>query len=223
MPRVHPRRASVTAATVLLVAAVTGVSAAWALAAPGRQQAGTATTTQADAGASAGRDGSARPDLERPGRTGGPSQVRPPDRLSIAAIDVDAPVVASGVTRAGNAEIPPDGDVIGWYEYGSAPGAARGSAVLIGHRDTIAEGPGALFDLDDLSVGDAITVATGRLTYDYEVVRVQSVAKERLPDSLFTRTGPPRLVVITCGGPFDAAAGGYQENLYAVAAPSGRR
>ena len=35
----------------------------------------------------------------------------PPSRLAIDSLDVDAPVVPSGVSRAGNAEIPPDGDI----------------------------------------------------------------------------------------------------------------
>jgi hypothetical protein len=54
---------------------------------------------------------------------------------------------------------------------------------------------------------------------DYRVVAVRSVEKSGLPASLFRRTGPPRLVVITCGGAFIPEAGGYQENLYAVAVP----
>ena len=131
-------------------------------------------------------------------------------------------MVPSGVSRAGNAEIPPDGDVVGWYEFGSAPGDPRGSAVLIGHRDTQAEGAGALFDLDTIARGDVINVRSGKATLTYRVVALRSIDKEGLPDSLFRRGGPHQLVVITCGGAYIPEAGGYQENVVAVAVPEDR-
>ncbi|MCZ3390072.1 MAG: class F sortase, partial [Actinomycetia bacterium] len=145
-----------------------------------------------------------------------------PTRLTINALDVDATVVPSGVTQAGNAQIPPDGDVVGWYRFGSAPGDPNGSAVMIGHRDTEAEGPGALFDLDALERGDVITVRSGQLFYRYRVVALRSIDKDGLPDAIFRRGGPHQLVVITCGGAFISEAGGYQDNLIAVAVPEDR-
>lgn len=128
----------------------------------------------------------------------------------------------SGITRAGNAQIPADGDVVGWYRFGSAPGDPNGSAVMIGHRDTQAEGPGALFDLDALARGDVITVRSGQPSYRYRVVALRSIDKDGLPDALFRRGGPHQLVLITCGGAFVPEAGGYQENLVAVAVPEDR-
>ena len=91
--------------------------------------------------------------------------------------------------------------------------------MLIGHRDTDAEGPGALFDLDDVKAGERVSVATARRTLRYEVVSLRSITKAALPDSLFRRGGPHRLVLITCGGPYLPEAGGYQENLVAIAKP----
>jgi LPXTG-site transpeptidase (sortase) family protein len=217
------QRASVTAATILLVAAVTAVSAAWAIASPPESQPGGGVASFGPAPNS--------PSPQTRERTGRPRVAvqssdldsdathATPTRLSVPSLGVDAPVVPTGVTRAGNAEIPADGDVIGWYEYGSAPGDERGNTILIGHRDTQAEGPGALFDLDLITEGATIAVAAGRSTIDYRVVAVRSVEKSGLPSSIFRRSGPPRLVVITCGGAFLPEAGGYQENLYAVAIP----
>jgi LPXTG-site transpeptidase (sortase) family protein len=143
-----------------------------------------------------------------------------PSRLEIPSIGVRAPVVATGVTKNGDAEIPADGDVVGWYEFGVAPGDAKGSTVLIGHRDTDAEGPGALFGLDLVSVGDDIRVSAGRRSFGYRVTEVRSVPKAGLPSSLFGRGDPPQLVVITCGGAYLPDAGGYQENLYVRATPT---
>ncbi len=45
---------------------------------------------------------------------------------------------------------------------------------------------------------------TGRRTYD----------KSSLPvDDLYRRDGEPRLLLITCGGDFDAEAGSYRSNV----------
>jgi len=39
-----------------------------------------------------------------------------------------------------------------------------------------------------------------------------------LPAAVFSTTGPARLVLITCGGPFNAAARSYQDNIVVFAA-----
>jgi LPXTG-site transpeptidase (sortase) family protein len=215
-------RTRTTAATILVVAAVVAASSALAL----------RSRSEADhSAAPPPTAASSEPHTESPNANRGqaqravvsqaPAQVVP-ERLGIPAIGVDAPLVPTGVTKTGNAEIPADGDVVGWYEYGAAPGAPMGSAVLIGHRDTNAEGAGALFDLDELSVGANVTITGGNRTLAFRVTAVRSVEKAALPSSLFRRDGQPRLVVITCGGAFLPDAGGYQENLFAVAVPAKR-
>jgi LPXTG-site transpeptidase (sortase) family protein len=208
--------------TVLAVAAATAV---W-----------TSVSLLQQSGADDGRGqvvGFSRPDRpvgptpadRRGSRTTGPAAsaaaatVPFPDSARLPTLGVDARVTPTGVTARGNAEIPRDGDVLGWYEYGSRPGDERGTAVLIGHRDTKAEGPGALFDLDAVQPGDRVLVTAGGRTLRYEVAALRSLDKGALPESLFRRTGSPRLVLITCGGPYIPELGGYQENLVAVAWP----
>ena len=214
----RPTRATVTAATALAVAAVTAVSASVALAtADGPQRVQEfAVSAPADSPAK----GAARPGVPRAGGNAPASMTaaaKPPRRVSVPTLGVAAPVVPTGVTGAGNAQIPRDGDVVGWYEFGAAPGDSRGSAVLIGHRDTEAEGPGALFELDQLRPGARIIVSRSGESLRYEVVSLRSTEKSGLPDALFRRTGPHQLVLITCGGPYIADAGGYQDNLFAIA------
>lgn len=212
-------RSTVTAATVLLVAAVTAVSASVALATADDSESVVEFDTAVKAATSAPRpDPPARIENstrspERQPRLATPTSVR------IGAIDVAAPVVATGVTRAGNAEIPRDGGVLGWYEFGSRPGDRRGSSVLIGHRDTAAEGPGALFELDELEPGVVVTVGSDEATHRYRIVTLRSLDKDGLRPSLFRRGGPHQLVLITCGGAFLPAEGGYQDNLIAIAVP----
>ncbi len=220
-------RATVTAATALAVAAVTAVSASVALATGSDESSLAEFSLPREA---VGPDPRSMPTHARPtagttpdtrDRSTGPGSTAldRPRRVSVPALGVDAKVLPTGVTRRGNAQIPRDGDVIGWYEYGAAPGEPRGSTVLIGHRDTRAEGPGALFDLDALTPGARVRVADGKKSVTYRVVELRSIDKAGLPGSLFRRGGPHQLVLITCGGAYLPEAGGYQENLFAVAVP----
>lgn len=154
-----------------------------------------------------------------------PEQSLPPRPvgLSIAALGVvDARVVPVGVDPDGQVELPDSGAVLGWYRFGSRPGSPAGSAVVVGHRDTVAEGPGALFDLPELQPGDRLEVrlADGS-SLAYRVVARESLVKQRLPlDRLFARDGQHRLTVITCGGAYLPDVGGYQENVVVTAVPA---
>lgn len=217
-------RSTVTAAATLAVAAVTagwaGATLAWSDA---RERPQEFDVREIDVGASSkASPHSAKSTTRETAPVHKAAPAPPPRTLTIPALGVSSPVVPTGVTGAGNAQIPRDGDRVGWYEFGSAPGAARGSAVLIGHRDTKAEGPGALYDLDALQPGDILRVSAGRTTLRYEVAALRSIEKAGLPNALFRRGGPHQLVVITCGGAYVPEAGGYQENLFVVAVPADR-
>ena len=66
----------------------------------------------------------------------------------------------------------------------------------------------------------AITVTVGRRNLPYRVVGKQTIVKQRLPvEELFARDGAPRLVIITCGGPFIPELSSYRDNLVVVAVP----
>jgi len=140
-----------------------------------------------------------------------------PTRLEIPALSLSAPIDPVGVDERGQTDIPEDGDRVGWYRYGVRPGASEGSAVLIGHRDTVTDGPGAMFALDALTAGDRVTVVTGNARLAYQVVARRSFDKQSLPASLFERIGVHRLTIITCGGPYLAEQGGYQQNIVVTA------
>ncbi|GAA4808864.1 hypothetical protein GCM10023200_53280 [Actinomycetospora chlora] len=149
-----------------------------------------------------------------------------PTRLRVPAMDLDAPVVPVGVAADGQMEVPGRISEIGWYRFGAAPGSPAGSAVLAGHVDDRVQGKGAFADLgalrpgDEVGVGTGDGVGTGNGVVTYRVREVRSFAKEALPvDDLFRETGPPRLVLVTCDGPFDRAARSYRDNLVVVADP----
>ncbi|MGY1783252.1 class F sortase [Geodermatophilus sp. SYSU D01036] len=146
--------------------------------------------------------------------------VVPPVRLQVPALGVEAPVDPAGVAADGRMALPDDVARAGWYRFGPAPGAP-GSAVLAGHVDDAEQGLGALAPLRSAEPGQEVLVtdAAGATTR-WRVVARDLLDKQALPvDLLFTREGPPRLTLVTCGGPFLPDVGGYRDNVVVVAEP----
>ncbi|MGC4819025.1 class F sortase [Micromonospora sp. DT63] len=146
----------------------------------------------------------------------------PPVRLVIPGIDVTATVNAVGINeRTNEFEVPPSVDQIGWYRYGPGLEADAGSVVIAGHVDSAKQGKGAFFRLRELDQGDTLT-ATGSdgKAREYRVVAREEYAKTKIPlERYFARDGKPRLTLITCGGPFDAKARKYRDNIVVTAVP----
>src|SRR5215204_2888360 len=143
-------RSTVTAVTVLAVAAVTAVGASAVLVSqpnPAEPVVGFSAPASQTPGAAQPRAKPPTSDLGRARRDS--AAPAPPRRLRVPAIGTDAMALPTGVTARGDAEIPRSGDEVGWYRFGAVPGDAQGSAVLIGHRDTDVGGPGELFELDE--------------------------------------------------------------------------
>ena len=141
-----------------------------------------------------------------------------PVRLSVPALRVDAPVDPVGVRGDGQMALPGDVDRLGWYRFGPVPGT-DGSAVVAGHVDDARQGLGALAPLRSAEPGTEVVVtdAAGSASR-WRVVSREVVQKQALPlDRLFARSGPPRLVLVTCGGPFLSGVGAYRDNVVVVA------
>ena len=151
------------------------------------------------------------------------AQAVPPVRLVIPEIDVTATVNAVGINeRTNEFEVPPSVDEIGWYRYGPGLEADAGSVVIAGHVDSAKQGRGAFYRLRELDQGDTLT-ATGSdgTARRYRVVAREEYAKTKIPlDRYFARDGKPRLTLITCGGPFDAKARKYRDNIVVTAVPA---
>ena len=144
-----------------------------------------------------------------------------PVRLRIPALGVNAPVVPVGVAADGSLGIPVQPSVVGWWAGGSSPGRSTGATVLAGHVDSAASGPGALFRLQAIRPGAAVTVVAGGRSWRYTVQAVRAYRKATLPAAaVFGQQVTPRLIIVTCGGPFDAATGHYLDNIVAWAAPA---
>lgn len=162
---------------------------------------------------------SAEPDAALPPPSEDPGQV--PIRLLLAAQHIDAPVVPVDVLPGGALDVPEDPSVLGWWRASGVPGAGRGTVVIDGHVDTRTQGPGALYRLRDMPL-DALIEVHGASSEQLYIVRaVHSYPKASLPPEVFDRTGEPRLVLISCGGQFDAATHQYSDNIVVYATPTG--
>jgi hypothetical protein len=146
----------------------------------------------------------------------------PPTRVQVPSLGIDAPVFPVAISPAtGALAVPPLIHRLGWWLDGMTPGSSAGSTLIAGHVDSAKGGPGAFVRLKDARRGALVEVTTrdGR-TRTYRVVSVQVMPKDSLPTSLYSRRGRPRLVLVTCGGPFDAGIGHYRDNVVVTAVPA---
>jgi len=184
-----------------------------------------------DAAAAAGQSGAGGSGLQvlPPG---------PPQRLQLPALGIDAPISPVGVAGDGTLGVPDDVHALGWWDRSAPAGAPAGTTVVDGHVDSAAAGPGALFRLSATPLGAQLTLTTGTGTgtgggggsgsgsgsgsgtVRYTVVARRAYPKSGLPTGLFTTSGPRRLVVITCGGSFDATRRHYTDNIVIYAIPT---
>lgn len=141
-----------------------------------------------------------------------------PRSLHIGDIDLDGSVIAVGLAEDGQLEVP-DETEIGWYRYGAAPGTP-GATVLAAHV-TWNRSLGPFFRLGELEPGDAVDVTLddgSRRTY--EVVERTTFDKDALPrNRIWRTTGSETLVLITCGGDYDADIRRYRQNIVVFAVP----
>lgn len=152
-----------------------------------------------------------------------PEEAAPPSPvgLQIPAADIAVDVVPVGVAGDGQMEIPESGFEVGWYRYGAAPGQGEGSPVLASHVDTLAEGKGVLARLTDLRAGDLVSVTLeDGSTVDYQVTARRTEPKAELDvGTLFDRSGPEQLRLVTCGGPWQPERSSYRDNVIVTAEP----
>ena len=142
-----------------------------------------------------------------------------PTSIKIPGIGVDAPIVAAGLEPGTNNLHIPDIDHVGWYRLGPSPGQT-GSAVLVGHVDGDGR-PGIFWHLGQLAPGDRITIDYAAVgPREFRVTGRQQIPKTQLPAELFSRAGPPRLALITCGGAFNSTTRHYKDNVVIVATPA---
>jgi len=146
-------------------------------------------------------------------------QASRPVRLRLGRLRIDAPVSPVGIdVRKGILAIPGSLRRLGWWTDGSAPTDRSGAVLVAGHIDGACSRIGAFFALRLAHAGDVIDLTTANeAVHRYTVTSVRTYPKNRLPLDVYSRGGAPRLVLVTCGGPFNARLGHYRDNVVVTA------
>jgi Sortase domain len=148
-----------------------------------------------------------------PVSAGGLTGPRPPGRLIIRSIGVNAAVLGVGLDKSGAMGVTNESYDVGWYNRGPAPGDP-GDAVIDGHLDWYDTSHAVFFNLKNVQPGDDIEVQRlDGVSHHFKVAKVQSVAYNAVVPGLFQPTGPSRLSLITCGGTWDVRKGEYLQRV----------
>lgn len=143
--------------------------------------------------------------------TGPPAR---PEYLSIPSIGVATDLIRLGLNDDRTVEVPENPARAGWFDQGPVPGQP-GSSVVLGHVDSV-DGPAVFYDLAKLEPGSTIEVRlTGGSVATFRVDRVATYPNEDFPAQEVYAGDPARraLNLVTCGGEYDAARGGWQSNV----------
>jgi hypothetical protein len=114
---------------------------------------------------------------------------------------------------AGALGVPDNPHDVGWWMPSTA------ELVIDGHVDMEGAGPGALYEVRNLRPGAQVVVQTANGPEHWTIDRVRTYQKGQVPPGLFRWQGnAARLVIMTCGGPFDFATHHYYDNVVAYGA-----
>lgn len=138
-------------------------------------------------------------------------------RVEIPSLKAVLPVLPVGVAKDGQMALPKDPDIGGWYRFGPGPTSEGGASVISAHVDSRDE-VGPLAKLPKLKKGARILVVVDGARVEYIVERVDQYAKTALDtEALFSRTGPARLHLVSCGGQWNPRTRHYEDNVVAIA------
>jgi LPXTG-site transpeptidase (sortase) family protein len=192
----------------LLTGAGCGASSGTASAPPPRATAGAPTPQSSDQGGEV-----------PPARVGTPAASQ---RIRF----VPSSIVLPGGSRApvdpastvdGLLVVPENVQRVGWWDGGAQAGDPFGALAIAGHVDSAKSGLGFFVRLQNIRVGETITLRDSGHQASYKVTSIRSVPQDALATGTFDQTGPHRLVLITCTGRYDRARGGYERNLVVTA------
>jgi len=162
---------------------------------------------------------SVSPSPAKPARRSGvvaeaPTQVRLPSGTDVA-------VKAVSTTADGLLDVPDDIRTAGWWRGGSRLGDPFGSTLIAAHIDSRTQGLGPYAQLLRVERGARIVVGSQHLVQRFAVTSLRLVPRSSLADAtdLFAASGPRRLTMVTCAGPYLADRGGYQNLAVVTARP----
>lgn len=152
-----------------------------------------------------------------------PSQIdaQRPRRLTLpSGTAVDVRVASTSGT--GELVLPSDINQAGWWDGGAKLGDPYGAVVIAAHVDSFEQGLGNFSELLSTRPGDTVSVASRTHQQLFNVVSAGLVSKSTLSGEspLYSARGEARLVLVTCGGPYDPDTG-YRDNMVVVAVAEG--
>ncbi len=126
-------------------------------------------------------------------------------------------------TVDGQLKVPENVRHVGWWDGSAAAGDPYGHVVIAGHVDSATDGLGFFARLLKVRPGDRVSLRADSHHLSYRVTSVQTIRQDALAtgSDAFEQDGPPRLVLITCGGRYRRDAGGYDSNVVIIAKPVG--
>lgn len=137
-----------------------------------------------------------------------------PTRLRIPALNIDAKVQQTGLTKSGAMGTPSNFTDVAWYKYGPAPGQV-GSAVIDGHVDNGLSLAGVFKHLGDIKTDDDVyvTMQSGTQLH-FKVSDIEIYPYKDAPsDLIFNRADTVRLNLVTCDGTWVKGDKTYNERL----------
>lgn len=123
--------------------------------------------------------------------------------------------------RGGALALPESVFRAGWWEGSARLGDPYGAIVIAAHVDSFADGVGPIAELLGARPGEVLRLESASLSQAYRIRRSAFVPRTDLAEVRreMSFAGTPRLVVVTCAGPYDRDDGGYRYNLVVVAEP----
>jgi Sortase domain len=225
-----PRRLVTVCLTVVLVAG----AALWAIGASGSDPIDVLRVSKPEpAGRHSFDAGASRPAVSARHVPPTPAQVGQPGPLQVDSERPRMLVLPSGTrmrvrqsatSASGALRIPADINQAGWWDGSSKLGDPFGAIVVVAHVDSFTQGLGRFAELLKMKPGDVVRVSSSGLRETFSVASAGLVPKSSISatSGVFSARGPSRLVLITCGGVYDPAHGGYQSNVVVVAFPTSR-
>ena len=131
---------------------------------------------------------------------------------------METSLITLGLASDGSMQVPSSTTVAGWYT-GSPPPGGVGSAIIVGHINSLTAGPGVFSKLPQLHAGNSVYVkrADGT-TAEFRVTSVQTYPKDHFPTgTVYGPTPDAELRLITCCGTFDPATHHYLSNIVVYA------
>jgi len=144
-----------------------------------------------------------------------------PASIAVPSLGVDMPIVPMGLNPQGGLALPDTSLEAVWYRHGSVPGEPGDAALIAAHVDNRKTGLGPFAKLLSVESGARVSITmSDATTVDFAVVRRERVSKQDVNFEQIMEDGAGMLVLVTCGGRFDATTGHYEDNVIVWAVPT---